>query len=192
MRTTRFFLAATLAGLAACSGDSPTASVPPIDNPNPNLTELTCTVTTVTGATSCAPTGGGRRVIYGTQGKDVRLNSFNVHYDQITQLFTFDVTVTNLRPEAIGTRDGVHLDPKGVRIYFGSGPTVTAGLGVVLVLNPDGSDLFLLGLRPYYQYPQVLQPGETSIAKGWAFLVPITVQSFTFNLYVSTEVDQTP
>lgn len=189
MRTTRFLLAASLAALAACAGDSPTASAPPDETPK--LTELTCTVTTATGALSCA-TPGGRQVIYGTQGKDVRVNSFNVNYDEILQLYTFDVTITNLRPEAIGTRDGVTLDPKGVRLYFGSGPTVTSGLGVVLILNPDGSDLFLLGLRPYYQWNQVLQPGQTSIVKGWTFLVPLTVQSFTFNLYVSTEIDQTP
>jgi hypothetical protein len=190
MRTTRILLAATLAALTACTGDSPTASAPTRDAPQ--LTELTCTATPATGAVSCAPTGGGRRVIYGTQGKDVRVNSFNVHYDPITQLYTFDVTVTNLRPEAIGTKDGTTLDPKGVRVYFGSGPTVTSGLGVVLILNPDGTDLFLLGLRPYYQWNQVLQPGETSIARGWVFLVPLTVQSFTFNLYVSTEVGPTP
>lgn len=189
MRTTRLILAASLTVLAACAGESPTASAPPAETPK--LTELTCTVTTATGSMSCV-TPGGRRVIYGTQGKDVRLNSFNVNYDQITQLFTFDVTVTNLRPESIGTRDGVHVDPKGVRVFFGSGPTVTSGLGVVLILNPDGSDLFLLGLRPYYQYSQMLKPGETSIARGWAFLVPLTVQSFTFNCYVSTEVGPTP
>ncbi|HEU0302672.1 MAG TPA: Ig-like domain-containing protein, partial [Longimicrobium sp.] len=53
---------------------------------------------------------------------------------------------------------------------------------------PDGTATFTNVNQPYYQYNEVVGPGNPSSAKTWTFLVPTTVQSFNFTIYVSTPV----
>jgi hypothetical protein len=97
------------------------------------------------------------------------------------------VTVQNLIQQPMGTTDGTTLDPNGIRVFFQSGPTVTSGSGSISVV-PDGYGTFTAASQPYYQYNQVLAQNATSSARGWKFIMPSTVMSFSFVVYVSAPV----
>ncbi len=130
---------------------------------------------------------GASHVIVGSQNVFVKLTSSNGSYDPATQAFTFDVTVRNLIPQALGTTDGVALDPNGVRVFFHQLPTVTGGTGTVTVV-PDGVATFTAAGQPYYQYSTVLDPYELSAPKTWQLNMSPTVTTFTFLLYVAAAV----
>ena len=181
-----------LALFAAACADRHPASVEtdPPAAPGEALARLECTARVAAGTLTCAPaapsTGGARAdVVLGSPYVD--LVSFNVSYDG-SSVFQADVVVHNRTPQPIGTADGTTPSAEGVRVFFHSGPVVTAGSGTVEVANADGVDLFLSSGQPFFRYAQLLQPDEASDAKNWRFTVPNTVQSFTFVVYVSTEV----
>jgi endonuclease G len=190
--TRRSWLVAGLALLASACSDHPTATVPaPAGGESAPSELLTCTVSVKSGAVACSPAseggqGGPSRTLYGGQNTLVRLTSSNV---QIAGgVASFDVTVTNLlADQAIGTRDGVTLDSAGVRVFFASGPTVTAGSGSVSVANADGDRDFTGLEQPFFQYNAVIAPGATSAAKPWRFTLAGTVESFTFKMLIATE-----
>jgi len=106
--------------------------------------------------------------------------------------------VQNLMDQPIGTTDGVTAD-SSVRVFFHSGPTATGGSGSVSVANPDGTGAFTATGQPFFRYPGMLAPLETSAAKHWAFTVEAGVTTFAFTLLVSApapreagRVDVTP
>jgi Tol biopolymer transport system component len=101
-------------------------------------------------------------------------------------VFAFDMTVENLLVQKMGTADGATVD--GVRVFFHSGPTVTAGTGEVEVLNATGTSTFTGAGQPYFLYPEVLAYRDTSQAVRWELGMPATVESFDFTLYVHTEL----
>jgi len=152
----------------ACTGDLPSRTVS-CDSPAP------------------AGADGASHIIVGNQNVYVKLTSSNANYDAGTQKLTFDVNVRNLIPQALGTTDGVTLDPEGVRIFFHSGPTVTSGTGTVTVVG-DGVGTFTGANQPYYQYNTVLDQYELSAPKTWQMNLPPTVTTFTFLLYVRAAV----
>src|SRR5690349_9437275 len=78
--------------------------------------------------------GPAADIIYGGQNTYVKVTSSNPAYNSGTGQFTFDITVTNLIDQPIGTIDGANPAPGGVRVFFGSGPTVTSGTGIASVL----------------------------------------------------------
>ncbi|MFL5381504.1 MAG: hypothetical protein ACJ8GN_03190 [Longimicrobiaceae bacterium] len=139
----------------------------------------------------CSPVKPGetdaRGIIVGNQGVYVQVTTSGVAYDGGTGQFTFNATVQNLIEQKMGTTDGTTLDPNGIRVFFHSGPVVTGGTGVVTVV-PDGFAAFTAAAQPYYQYNQVLANGITSGARGWKLVMPPTVTTFSFLLYVSTPV----
>lgn len=128
-----------------------------------------------------------RGIIVGNQGVYVQVTTSNVAYDAGTGQFTFNATVQNLIEQPMGTTDGTTLDPNGIRVFFHSGPTVTGGTGVATVL-PDGFATFTAAAQPYYQYNQILAHNATSAARGWKLVMPPTVTTFSFLLYVATPV----
>lgn len=135
------------------------------------------------------PDGGpAKDIIVGSQGVYVQVTTSGVNYNSGTGQFTFNTTLQNLIEQPMGTTDGTTLDPNGIRVFFHSGPTVTGGTGVASVL-PDGFATFTAAGQPYYQYNQVLANGVTSAAKGWTLVIPPTVTTFTFLLYVSAPVE---
>lgn len=128
-----------------------------------------------------------RFLIMGGQNRYVTLTSSNPSYDSGTQAFTFDVTVRNLIPQALGTTDGVTLDPAGVRVLFAEGPTVTSGTGTITVTG-DGTATFTAPNQPYYQYSQVLAQYQLSSPRTWQLNMPPTVGTFSFLLMVAAPV----
>lgn len=192
---------AVLMTAAACTDrTNPAAPTPPGGpggtSPTPGtpipIAALACTANVQQRTVSCdgaTPSGDKalRALIMGNQNVYVKVTSSNANYDAGTQAFTFDVTIRNLIPQALGTTDGVTLDPSGVRIFFAQGPTVTAGSGSVTVV-PDGVGTFTAAGQPYYQYSQVLQQYQVSTPRTWQLNMPSTVTSFSFLLFVAAPV----
>jgi hypothetical protein len=140
-------------------------------------------------------TSASRDLIIGAQGVYVTLASSNVQYDGGTSIFSFDVTVQNLIPQAFGTNDGATPDGTGVNVFFSNVPTVTGGTGSASVANATGTGTFTAAGQPYFQYPgsalggdQILSQNETSSALTWQLNIDPTVTSFEFDVYVSTNV----
>src|SRR5437879_9944277 len=146
---------------------------------------LSCTAPPVSSAQ------GGRGIsadlILGGQGTYVALRSSNVSYNG-TSTFQADVTVQNLTAQPLGTPDGSTVS--GVKVFFYSGPTVTAGTGTVTVANADGTDAFTGTNQPYFFYNQILQTAQVSAAKTWRWAVPSTVVTFTFQVLVDAATPQ--
>jgi len=190
------FTAALALAAAACTDRANPlgpASGPARESPGGLVTlqQLACTADRVAGTVACrpvAPAGGvAGDIIVGNQNVYVRLTSSNVAYNSATSEYTFDVTVQNLIQQPMGTTDGTTVDANGIRVFFQSGPTVTAGSGSITVV-PDGYATFTASNQPYYRYNEVLAQNAVSAAHGWKFLMPSTVTSFTFVLYVSAPV----
>ena len=188
-------LAATVLAIAAACADQPVGTrigtVTP-DGPPTTLQAMLCTarVSGSGGSVSCAPErqGNARNAIIGNQGVYVKLTSSNVSYDSQSGIFQFDETVQNLLNESIGTPDGVVADSNGIRVFFATGPTPTAGSGEITVVNADGTDLFTSSNQPYFLYSEILAKDQVSQSHTWQLLVPNTVSTFTFTVYVSANV----
>lgn len=156
--------------------------------------EYACTASVGQAVLSCAPVGpppsqpgGPSRLLLG-QGK-VKLTSSNVHYDSVSGIFGFDVTVQNLIAEAIGTPDGTTVS--GIKVFYSSGPTVTAYVspgdtGHVTVANPDGVGNFTAHGQPYHFYNQILAPGAVTPTKNWQLHMLPSVKTFAFQVMVFT------
>ncbi|HEX6750799.1 MAG TPA: hypothetical protein VF092_26165 [Longimicrobium sp.] len=198
-RRTGAAAAALLALAAAACTDraNPVAPTPPGPQPGTpgapiNVQALQCTGDRAALKVTCAPAtpqgGGSADIIVGNQSVYVQVSSSNVAYNSGTGQFTFNVTVQNLIPQPMGTIDGTTLDPAGVRIFFSSGPSVTGGTGVVSVV-PDGFGTFTAAGQAYYQYNQVLPQNTTSSPKTWTLIMPPTVNTFDFVLFVNAPVE---
>jgi hypothetical protein len=191
-------LAAALALAAAACTDraNPLAPAPGPGGGTPGtpvtIQSLACTASRAELYVRCAPVtpeGDVRgAIIVGNQGVFVQVTSSNVAYNAGTGQFTFNVTLQNLIEQKMGTTDGTTLDPSGIRVFFHSGPNVTSGTGVASVL-PDGFATFTAAGQPFYQYNQVLASGVTSTARGWTLIMPPTVLTFSFLLYVAAPVE---
>ena len=203
--------AVVLAGVAvACSEDVPTSPAAKSGSGETKdfdkssvVAVLSCHASVVAREVTCgAPSGGPQfkpkdaagptpaNILVGGQDQFVAIKSTNVNYDSGTGAFTFDVTVRNLIPQPMGTKDTTGLnapDPEGVRVFFSSGPTVTSGTGIVTV-TADGVGTFTGMNQPYYQYSTVLQPFTVTSPKTWQLNMPPSVETFDFLLLVSTQV----
>lgn len=168
--------------LAACADRVPT-TVPAPEVRAAAL--LTCHADVAARSLTCAepapslPSGVSGAVL-GGQGVFVRLRSNGADHDGST--FRVNVTVQNLLSQALGTADGV--TPGEVRVVFGTGPDVSRGEGSVSVQNPDGTQFLLEAEQPYFSYPGLLAPGDTTPPREWRFDMPESVQGFTFQVYV--------
>lgn len=200
------FAAGALALLAAGCTDrgspAPTLADPPAP-PTGTMAVLTCHASITDGTAECfAPDGQGGAALpggaagdlktIGGQGRYVRLTSSNVTSGGGT--FSMDVTVQNLSNLAMGTADGVTPHADGVRVFFHSGPTASPS-GSVAVSNPSGEAFFTAADQPYFEYAgaelggdAILEEAEVSSSKPWTFSVDGGATSFSFTVYVSTEV----
>jgi hypothetical protein len=175
--------------VAACGDPHPTATDTVATGlPASVLQVLDCTASITTATVSCgAPAASGAsRTIIGGQNVYVRLTSSNIIVADGN--FEVDVTVQNLLNEAIGTPDGTVADPQGIRIFFHSEPTTTAGVGGVSVANADGTGTFTAGNQPFYRYAEILAKNQVSAAKTWQFAYDAGVEAFSFQVYVETDV----
>jgi hypothetical protein len=181
------------AALSACSDQLATPASPSdrLERPGTSLQAFDCEATRA-GDVTCTPVGpagsGASRVIIGGQNVAVRLASSNASYDAGTEIFSVDVTVQNLYNEAIGTPDGTTPDPQGIQVFFHNGPTVTVGTGEVDVANADGTAFFTGPTQPYFAYNEILDKDEVSAAKTWQFSMPATVDRFSFQVLLETDV----
>src|SRR2546429_2780637 len=190
MKPSRLIGLVLLGGLGACAdGALPTTPVPPPLSArvvscaaDVRANTLTCSVP------SSQQTGRiAADLVLGGQGNYVALRSSNVSYDG-TSTFRADVTVQNLTALPLGTSDGT--TPQGVKVFFHSGPTVTAGTGTVTVANADGTGSFTGAAQPYFLYNQIIQTEQVSAAKTWQWSVPNTVSTFAFQVLVDAPAPQ--
>lgn len=198
-RVLRATAAFALLAAGACTDKSsplgPDGKTPPPTGPGApptTLAALDCTANKSTLAVSCVPaasqagTAAGD-IIVGNQNLYVRLVSSGITYNVGTGQFTFQATLENLIEQPLGTVDGTTPDPVGIRIFFYTGP-VTADPGSVAVV-PDGFAFFTTAAQAYYNYPYVLDQNEVSPAETWTFVVPPSVNSFQFQVFVSAPVE---
>jgi hypothetical protein len=186
---------AVATAVVACTEQQPLAVKAAADTPLPSnaLQAFDCTGSTISRSMSCRPAsgsaGGASGVILSGQNTVLKLTSSNVSYTAADSLFSFDVTVQNLLNEAIGTPDGVVADPQGIQVFFREpGPVATSGSGSITVANADGVGTFLGTNESYYQYSEILAANAVSGAKTWQLKIPPSVISFTFKVYVETDV----
>ncbi len=185
--------------LAISCKDEPTAPAKSVDESalaqSKNLVALSCFGDREKGQISCsevkpdAPKSANpndANIILGNQGLYIDIVTNNVNYNSGTGDFTFDLKVRNRITQALGTTDGTTLDPSGVRVFFNSGPTVTAGSGVISVIASTAT--FTAPGQPYYQYNEVLSQFELSPALQWKLNMPSTVTTFAFGLLVNAAV----
>lgn len=190
----RWLPVALLATLpAACTDLAPLTPAPQLpDTPAATTREVTCTADVRAGRVSCgdAQPGSANGIagdVLTRQGTDVQVTSSNVSYDSVAQRFRFDVTVRNLLPEAIGTRDGSTADSAGINVFFVREPAATTGAGTIAVRG-DGVGAFSASGQPYFRYSAVLDSGEVSAARTWELDIPKSVQNFSFGIAVSAAV----
>ncbi|HEX8693366.1 MAG TPA: Ig-like domain-containing protein [Longimicrobium sp.] len=179
-------LACGAAALAACSDRSPLLREGTAGPPPPVLAAVQCHVSVLSRSFTCdvpvASTGARADVVVGGQHQFVRLTSSNVSFAVDT--LRADVTLQNLMFQPIGTPDSTTADATGNKIFFHSGPTVTAGTGAVEVVTPD-TGTFTAANQPFYRYVGVLLQNETSGPRTWKFRLSPGVQGFSFIVYVS-------
>lgn len=188
--------------LAACNDRGDPLNVPgpqPVPpSPPVMVASVRCTASPQARSLSCGgadlPASARGYIIVGGQDQYVHLGSANVAYNSGTHVFSFDATVENLIPQPMGTADGATADSGGVKVFFSSGPTVTAGTGTAGVTG-DGSGTFTASGQPFYKYAGgllggdgILSQNETSGARSWQITVDPTVVTFSFLVYVVAEV----
>lgn len=176
---------------AACADRDVVTPAAPVAPPAASITaQYRCDADVHAGIITCAvpaPSGGARPdLIVGGQNVFVKLRSSNITVS--SGIFAFDVSLQNLLAQPMGTTDGTTPDPAGTRIFFVSGPTVTAGSGSVSVANPDGTATFTAAGQKYYEYDGVIGPGATSGNKNWQIAFDPGVTHFSFLLLVSAPI----
>jgi hypothetical protein len=192
LRRRALFLAGLLAAVS-CSdaGDplGPDGRKPPTPEPANILQALDCTVTVSSRSLTCASavpgTGAASGLIVGGQNLYVTLASTGMAAASDT--FTFNATVENLLPQALGVEDNGTADEEGVRVFLQSGPNAIGVGGPIVVAGASGEEVFINGNRPYYQYDGGLETGETSEPRQWKFALNGATQ-FNFRAYVSGRV----
>ncbi|HEX8431665.1 MAG TPA: S8 family serine peptidase, partial [Longimicrobium sp.] len=161
--------------------------------------EVQCTVTVQTGEMNCrdgqsggAP-GGASRAVYGQT--QVRLRSSNVLYDTTTLTFGWDLKLYNLLGEPLGTPDGTTIS--GAKVFFDTSPYATSYVapydtGTITVRNADGMQNFTKPRQPYFLYPQIVQPGDSTPFRRWELRVPRSVNTFSMTFRVFTATPSEP
>lgn len=170
------------------------------------LLSVTCSAVVATDEVTCGNPASNDEVfsdvIIGGQNVDVRLTSSNATTspgvdcphaqvpDATMSCYSFDVSVTNLIPQPLGTSDTTSAHAphaNGVRVFFNTNPTST-GTGTVIVANPDGIGSFTATNQPYFQWNEVLATSAVTTLHHWEFQYTSDVTRFTFTVYVSTAV----
>lgn len=194
-------LGVVLAGavLVACADGGRLVGPPEPEKPvapDTSLLSMQCEVDLQTKTLSCGqpgPAGESRKLIVGGQNVFVRLAASNFATTlsgspSVADTLAMDVTIENLIPQALGVlTDGTPDAANGVRVFFFTGP-VAVPSGVASVEDEDGSDTFLASLTPFYRYPQVIQPLETSAARRWKLAYTPGATNVRFSVYVDAQV----
>jgi adhesin/invasin len=162
-----------------------------------NAVRLECVASVQSRAVQCQQTGSAGagagtaladRIVYGGQNQYVTLTSGNIAV--AGNVFSFDVTVKNLIRQPIGTTDGVTADPEGVQVLFANGVrnTTPGNNGNVSVVNHDGTGTFTASDQKFFRYVGILEKDQVSPVKNWQIQFDPGVETFRFDLYVSSPV----
>jgi DNA/RNA endonuclease G (NUC1) len=151
---------------------------------------VTCTADVRLRSVTCrtpraAAPEGTHAVILGGQNVYVKLTSTGTAFDGGTRIFSTNVRVTNLIPQALGVDSAGGVDATGIRAFFHQLAPAS-----VTVPNADGTGIFLSTDQPYFQYAGGLAKGDSTAAKTWQWHLPVGVESFTFTVYVSAPVQK--
>jgi hypothetical protein len=185
-------LATVLAFAAACSNpETPTS----LDLSSRDATNaITCNVSVAAGTMNCdspnpsARSGPNFSVSLGGQNNLVLLTSSGTAYNNPN--FTASVKLKNLTVQPMGTANGTAADAGGIKVFFHSGPTCTAGGGTATVTPNDGTGNFTGTSQPYYQYTGNLAPGAETVNKTWTFNLASGCTQFTFQVLVNSVLPQ--
>lgn len=183
-RSVRGVLALGLLGLAAACTDESSPLIAPPESESRNeigAQALTCTAAVQAGTVSCVDRAG----VPADSVAWARLAISNGGY--AGGLLTFDVTVQNRIPQALGVSKTGQYDGAGVRVFFIQPPVVTSGTGTVTV-NGAETGRFTQPGQLFYRYPQPLAPNQVSAPRQWSFSVPATVDSFRYTVRVAASV----
>ena len=182
------WVAAAVVALAAGCGDTPSTApeTPGRGNPVSSLQVFDCQADLRATTVTCGAPAGEQAAIIGGPNVQVRLISSNLV--NVGGALEFDVEVQNLLNEAIGTPDGVIVDPDGITAFFHSGPNVVKGTGTAWVDNADGVGDFTGSNQPYFRYPQMLAKDHVSASKPWRIAFDPGVENITFKVFLSAEV----
>jgi hypothetical protein len=196
-RKSLLLLAGLLTAAACADAGAPTSvdrlAVPQID-PRMVLQVLACNVDVRTNTSECQPqqphfdAAAGAIAIGNVNYVSLLTTNVVVTPDSVTK----DVALINHTAVALGTLDGVTAHSTGVRVWVEPAvvthATVPGLPASVTVANADGILTYkTVKNRPYFQYPGLLQPQDTSIAKTWRFALS-NVDAFTYVVWVLTEV----
>ncbi|HET6765734.1 MAG TPA: IPT/TIG domain-containing protein [Longimicrobiaceae bacterium] len=194
-----------VAALPACTRDAVRPEALP-QSAAVQQSRMTCEARVLEGTVTCAgPLASARGVrgnIIGGQGSYIRMTSSAVSYNSGTSIFQFNATVQNLSSLAMATTDGATRHDGGVQVFLTSAPVATTGSGTITVANATGTGTFMAPNQDYFQYggkiggvdqgelgaDGILSSAETSSAKQWQFNVPNSVGTFSFTVYVATEM----
>lgn len=194
---------AALGVLMSCK-DLPTDSAPA---PKPIQNVVGCRVEVATGHTVCEPIspdgkplGASMNVIADAQWM---VQTEAGAYTSADSTYRFSLRVTNDTESTLGTPDGVQAtglkvflpvrvmgyarqqgntsDPYGMLI-----PPIQNTNNTVHARNPDGIASFTAEGQPYWHYPQILQPWESTDWKEWQFTVDPGVAYFYFAVSIFT------
>lgn len=156
------------------------------------MVAVTCRADVRAGLVKCDPAsredaGPAADLVVGGQDRYIALHPGSSNYDHSTSTYELNMSVRNLIPQALGTEDGVTLDPGGVKVFLQAGPYVTSGTGSITIV-PDGRGTFTASNQAYYQYNSILDPYEVSSTRTWVFQLPQTVDAFSFTAFVAAAV----
>lgn len=125
----------------------------------------------------------------------MRLRSSNVRYDTTTLTFGWDLKLYNLPGEPIGTPDGTTVS--GSKVFFDTSPYATSYVaphdtGTITVRNADGEQNFTGARQPFFRYPRIVQPGDSTPFRRWELRVPRSVNTFSMTFRVFTATPSEP
>ncbi len=165
--------------LSACDRSPTQPAAPERPAPGgPPVAALLCEARPAQGTLVCEPAHAAADVI-GGQGINLELASTALAYDTLTLQMTADVTVKNLLPHTMGADSGLY-------VFYHEGPSGVGGS--VTAEGTDGTATFTASGQAYYHYDERLAPMATTAARQWRWTVPRSVTSFTFRVFVATDV----
>jgi len=109
-----------------------------------------------------------------------KLLTTRAHYDSTSEVLHADVAVQSDLGEPIGTLDGAVIS--GIRVSFGSSPTLRNGDASGCITNRDGVGVPDDPNAPYISYPQILSPRRASDSRTWK--LSLNAKCACLNVYV--------
>jgi hypothetical protein len=199
-RRRALFLAGLFVAVSCSDAGNPLGPTGP-EQPAPGalgeevLAVLTCTVNVRTGSETCGPAqpaAGDALLDFIAIGNAAQVTLTTTNTVSTATSLSYDRTITNNIPQALGTVNGSTADDDSVRVWverpFMIDTAVAGQTTSVTVANPDGTLTYKTYTnRPFFRYPGLLQPGETSPARNWQFTL-VNVDAFSYKVFVLAEV----